>query len=1077
MEISPRRSRAPSVLALAAALAVSGPFAVSAAPARAAATVVAAAADPPVSAARVLGRHVEAGYETLVVSVDVGGCADPWNQSWQVRLDGAPGEALPWSGVATQARGDVATPPARSTLTLVVRRVAAPADSPPKAPALLHLYAPARCGSSPAGATGQHLRFALPETSGLPDDPQAFATYLVELGQKLRFGSPFGAFAQAHLHALAEERFRASAPSPPPRPSRQTLRKLGVVGFGHRDVGTAPARPAPAGPRRAPGDLARLMSTTADATSLQQMLQQDRRLAAYTAGETAAIPIDKLAGPTFFARPWQDLFTGLATPVPVEPLADATPADFYFVRFAGLPHLYRLLDGVDGWLARAAAVAGAAVAGAGFASPPLDGAIDRAVVARYLTELGLPLGPRAAAVAAAVSGEVAVVGSDPYLREGSDVTLLWRARGDGRRGPAAPTGRDAGGALAAALDEVAAGHGALTAGDSEAGGVVVHAVHSADGAIRRFRASAGGFELLSNSAGAVRRVLAAIGGHAPRLGDQRAFRYLLARDAATPADVLLFAGDPFVARIAGAPLAILEARRQLALGELETPGLAALLFGWMYGRAPASADELVASGLLSRDELAHASGETLAWTPGAAARSSWGTPAALTPLIDLPAPALVTATERDAYRLFVDDYERAWGANVGPLAVRLSWRGGANGPVDVDVRLAPFSRDDGGAYAALAHMVGDARLASGRSAAGARAAVGIGAMTEPRRWIRQLLAPSRAGRSSSIDWLGDWAMVGVDDSPAPPPSGVARSGYAGPFDLADLLRSPPESTGQPLDLPVYAGVAVRDEAAADLFLRAARTGAALGETPIDWRPRAPHRGIAITRVERMSPGAAGARMPPFRPIYYAVCRSTLALALGEETLRRRIDDCLDGRLPRLEAKPKVKRAAAENARSTGAEAAPGAQLVVDVDLPPGGRVWSLAGGLLDRLAAADDGASVAETIFRGAPGLDAAGARALATAYLGGAPVTPEGAAYLWSDAGVVDPLRGTAHAPRALAAAAATRDRRVDQPHLDPGLRAWLDALAHARLEIAIDSEPALPAGPAMQSAHLHLTARRAAR
>ena len=89
-------------------------------------------------------------------------------------------------------------------------------------------------------------------------------------------------------------------------------------------------------------------------------------------------------------------------------------------------------------------------------------------------------------------------------------------------------------------------------------------------------------------------------------------------------------------------------------------------------------------------------------------------------------------------------------------------------------------------------------------------------------------------------------------------------------------------------------------------------------------------------------------------------------------------------------------------------------------------------------------------------------------AYLGGAPVTPEGAAYLWSDAGVVDPIRGTAHAPRSLAATAPAGQ-------LDPGPRAWLVALAHARLEISIDGEPATPDRAPMQSTRLHLTVRRA--
>jgi len=1082
MEVPPRRSRAPSVLALVVALAVAETTGVFAAPDRRAS---ASEGDRTAHPARVLSRHVEGGYETLVVSVDAGTCVDPWNRGWHVRLDGAAGEPLPWSGLATQSHADLGSPvaapvttaaaspaPDHPTLTLVVRRVAAAAEPPATPPPLLHLYAPADCGSS-AAPMGQHLRFTLPETSALPDDPRAFSTYLLELGQKLRFGSPFGAFAQARLHGLAEERFKATAPPAPPRPSRQALRKLGVVGLGHHDVGTAPVRPAPSVPRRTPSDLAQLMSSTADAMSLQELLQQDGRLAAYSADERATIPIDKLDAPTFVARPWRALQDGLAQPVPAEPLADATPAEFYFARFAGLPQLLLTLDG---WLAHAMVLLGDALSGADFGNgtPSLSPtAIDRSIAARYLTELGLPGGLREAALASGISaevaGEVAIVGSDPYLREGSDLTLIWRPRREGPRvGAAAATaapgaGAGADRAWAAALADVAARHGGVVFDDRDEGGVVVHAARSADGAIRQYRASAGGFELCSNSAGAVRRVLAAIAGHAPRLGDMRAFRYLLARDAGTPADGLLFVCERFFSRVLAAPLKVLEARRQLALGELETPGLAALLFGWINGRAPASVDELVASGLLHRDELAHRGGETIAWTPGRAARSSWGTPAALTPLIDLPAPTTVTTTERDAYRIFVERHERDWRATLGSIAVRIGSTGGTGRAIDlVDVRTAPFADGDGSVYGALARVVGEARLATGRGGAGARIAIGIDPDGEPRRWLRQLVAPAFAGRLPPGDWLGDWAMVGIEDSPAPALASLLRGG-ARVLDLVDLLRLGPDSGGSPLDLPVYAGVAVRDEAAADVFLRHVRT--ALDPTLLDWRAFGQQRGVAITRVQRRVAAGAGAQAAPMRPVYLAVCRSTLAVALAEQTLRHRIDECLDGLLPRLEAKSKLKRADLAPASTAGAEGSADAHLVADVDLSPRGSLWGVVGALVDRLAAQDDGASVAEAIFRGVPGLDVAGASALANAYLGGAPVTREGSSYFWSEAGVASPLRGTAYAPRRPGAAGAA------------GPRAQLDALAHARLEMSLDSEPALSGGEVLRSVHVRLTNRPRAR
>ena len=67
-----------------------------------------------------------------------------------------------------------------------------------------------------------------------------------------------------------------------------------------------------------------------------------------------------------------------------------------------------------------------------------------------------------------------------------------------------------------------------------------------------------------------------------------------------------------------------------------------LLHGFLMGKSPASRDDLVKAGLLRKDELAHAGGAAITWEPGKAARSARGTPAAMTPLIDLPEPATVT---------------------------------------------------------------------------------------------------------------------------------------------------------------------------------------------------------------------------------------------------------------------------------------------------------------------------------------------------------------------------------------------------------------------------------------------------
>src|SRR4029077_13569337 len=53
---------------------------------------------------------------------------------------------------------------------------------------------------------------------------------------------------------------------------------------------------------------------------------------------------------------------------------------------------------------------------------------SRDLAHRYETQLGLAQSALARALGKEVVGELAVVGSDPYLREGSDVTVLFRVK-------------------------------------------------------------------------------------------------------------------------------------------------------------------------------------------------------------------------------------------------------------------------------------------------------------------------------------------------------------------------------------------------------------------------------------------------------------------------------------------------------------------------------------------------------------------------------------------------------------------------------------------------------------------------
>jgi hypothetical protein len=940
----------------------------------------------------VIARDVSDGFETLVAATgnEGLGCqgANEWPQGVSVRIEGGSDARRPWS-TWLDPRFDGED--VRRTLPggqLIVRRPIPAAGE--KQIAHLTLAAGPGCGDGP-----HHFRFALPGAGPAVDARGALARWAAALARHVRDAGAWGTFAEARIR----QRF---APSKPVAESPARARAREAPTTKARPVASA-ARASVTSPRRQPSELMRLMDTTTGMASLQETLQTDRWLVA-PGGDPPTVPFADLKRPALPQHPWTAMQAALRGAIPDEPLATAAPASFYFVRFRSIAELVRLRAALDSGLSSGVLALESRTA-------------DYGLAARYETELGIKQGPMVRLLGPAVIEDLAVIGSDPYLREGSDLTVVFRVTSK----PAFEAG------LATTLMVTGAEHGGVTTSSVERGGVTIQLATSPDGALRRHRATVGEFELLSNSLSAISQVIATIQKRAPRLADEPDFRYMMGRDAQVPGDALAFLSDRFVAEVVGPRQKILEARRQLALAELSRPGFAALLHGWTFGRPPASADELVSSGLLKKEELAHADGERIAWTPAGGARSSWGRVGGLTPLIDRPPPAKVTATERDAYKLFVDGYQSYWRTYVDPVAVRMGLPEG--GPLTMELRILPIL--DGTDYSELSRTVGRARVVVGDGRQGARAVLGIGAEAGLRRELAGSIKDLPLVGALKVDWLGDWATLGIDDLPA----------KTGPFGSTLSSGSVDRGLDQLVELPLYAGVAVSSPAAAAAFLAAVRQ-AVSGVAPgaIEWGEAGKHRGTAFVAVR--SARDRGAAMFGDVALYYTFCKGSLFLSLAESALRRRIDECLDGRRPQPSpAGPDTDRRSA--------------QLVVDVDMRERGPLWWGA----VRLALQNNwngesrwAPAVAEAVLRGAPGGSPAAVEALALRTLGTMPTTPEGRAYTLGDDGLHDPARGRVRVP--------DRSRWQDSVAVEGApLVRLLRTISHLRSEVSFDDEPR-PAG-----------------
>ncbi|MEM1030092.1 MAG: hypothetical protein AAGN82_07065 [Myxococcota bacterium] len=745
-----------------------------------------------------------------------------------------------------------------------------------------------------------------------------------------------------------------------------------------------------------------LMGVTTGMDSVRAALQTHTQLRSEIDRFKPETPLLELTAPALRRHPWKAMLGLLGKPVPAEPLARATPADFFYVRAEDVGALMHVLDELEAW------------------GTPLAHLLEGRTEHRYLsrryrlalglpgTELGKRLGP-------AVIRRLAVVGSDPFLRQGSDLTVIFEPKDAGlvRAG------------LVRELGLALEGRGEPVRETIDHRGTAITIVRTRDGAVHRHHASRPGLEIVSTSLVATRRVLDTVAGRAPALRTEPDFEYMLARDGDVAHQILAYAGDRFVARAVSPRSRVLDARRQVAAAELERPAQAALLHGWLYGRAPKDGPALQATSLLRSSDLRHFDGEAISFAPGSAPRSVWGRPGALTPLLDLPDPARVTTVEAAAYQTFVNNYEGLWSEAIDPIALRVNVAPSRRS-IRADLRVLPLVRNS--EYDDLREMVGEQRIAAPRRADGLRAVVALDRRSQLRAEISSF-AVDMLGMRLDLDWVGDFAMVGVLDRPELA-NALRRAGMA-------PERPDPEASADEWEalsmLPIYAAVGVSSRSAAAVFITALRLrwGADAKYTRYGER-----HGTSIIRAEIDRDVA----------IHYALSDRALYVALQPWVLERLLDD-----------------EAQEGAPSRAASAtAPTRQVLFDAYARPGGGLMTAIHWMFEAQAAPSRARGAATMLLLGAPSTRGrvAAYTKLALAYLGAVPLTVDATPFALTPAGVVGPKRGNRH-------------RKIWPVVPVPGSPAQhvLDTLAGIRAEMSFDAEPTPPGAPNAQSLSVQVT------
>ena len=610
-------------------------------------------------------------------------------------------------------------------------------------------------------------------------------------------------------------------------------------------LGGAPA-PAPEDPALRPrrgDDLDDTLRMFSGGRAIAENLQMERILRPAAADEET-VPVTDLEGITVEEVDWAPLIEG-RTPAK-DPLAGAIPADQYAVFFPGLRDMVRLVDE-------------ARQAGAPVLSWLEARSRDARTWQRYQAQLCLSLGGLNRFLGPLLVRSVAVTGSDPFLRTGSDVAVVFETDNDGL------------------FLYLALRHYAARAANPDVrfefgvrGRQVFYGLETPDRRISSWVMRIPDLGLaVANSKTQLEAIAATLAGDRPRLAD--APEYLFFRDRYPRSDpdetALVLVPDAALRAWAGPRSRILTSRRirvTAALTMLQARHLDALRTRTLpLGPLDAAVAVPDAGRFLVEEGPA-----------GRQIRSeAYGTLGFLTPLAELPLE-VVTRAEADAYASFRDRYQSNWRQYFDPIGLRFAVGARA---LDVDLTIFPLIRNS--EYRELIELTAGATMAPDagdpHSEALFRYGMSIDRGSRLFREVGSVTTSMLPGvKGGGLSWLGDSLVFYVDDGPF-------WDELAAAADPDDFIE--PNLHRIPVALQV--GVSGALEAAA--FLASMR-GFVEQTAPglLAWENRT-HAGKTWVRIAAAKPTEDS--FPRNLAIHYAVDGKRLLLTLDEDLMKRALE--------------------------------------------------------------------------------------------------------------------------------------------------------------------------------------------
>ncbi len=328
--------------------------------------------------------------------------------------------------------------------------------------------------------------------------------------------------------------------------------------------------------------------------------------------------------------------------VRIEPIAMRVPAECMYVRFGSFANFMWMQDTLAKWGGDAQNLVA------------LRG-LDHGMSQRMESQLILKQSVMARLFGSTVISDVAIVGTDMFMREGASFGLLFHATSSTfLAGDFARQRKER-------LDVGGATEKKLTIAGNE-----VSFITSTDGSVRSYYVADSDFHFVTTSETLVRRFLET-GKGKNSLGASAEFRYARGEmPIKNEYSVFAYFSDAFFRNMVSPQYHIEMTRRLQALADLELLQLAVLAAA-TEGKPGGSIEELIAGGLLPKGFTTRPDGSNAVLRDGEVYDSLRGPRGRFVPIPDVDVNS-VTRAEATAYRRFADTYRNEWG-RVDPMTV------------------------------------------------------------------------------------------------------------------------------------------------------------------------------------------------------------------------------------------------------------------------------------------------------------------------------------------------------------------------------------------------------------------------